>query len=91
MKDMLESIRLLITQNILTKIEGNIEDSACQLAILPTILLVVSNEKIDAIYSMVFQEEKELPINLNQEVDDSVFNLAEGVTINETVEENSIN
>ena len=91
MKDIVESIRLLVTQNILTKIEGNIEDSACQLAILPTILLVVSNEKIDAIYSMVFQDEKELPINLNQEVDDSVFNLTEGGTTNETVEENSIN
>ena len=91
MKDMLESIRLLIAQNILTRIEGNIEDSSCQLAILPTILLIVSNEKIDAIYSMVFQDEKELPINLNQEVDDSVFNLSEGVTTNEIVEENSIN
>ena len=39
MKDIVESIRLLVTQNILTKIEGNIEDSA----FLPTILLVVSN------------------------------------------------
>ena len=68
------------------------EDSACQLAILPTILLVVSNEKIDAIYSMVFQDEKELPINLNQEVDDSVFNLDQKeVTTNEVIEENSIN
>ena len=75
MKDIVDSIRLLVNQNILTKIEGSIDDSACQLAILPTILLAVSNEKIDAIYSMVFQEEKELPINLNQEVDDSVFNL----------------
>lgn len=78
MKDMVDSIRLLVNQNILTKIEGSIEESSCQLAIMPTILLVVSNEKIDAIYSMVFQEEKELPINLNQEVDDSVFNLEEG-------------
>ena len=75
MKDIVDSIRLLVNQNILTKIEGSIDDSSCQLAILPTIQLVVSNEKIDAIYSMVFQEEKELPINLNQEVDDSVFNL----------------
>ncbi len=75
MKDMVDSIRLLVNQNILTKIDGSIDDSACQLAILPTILLVVTNEKIDAIYSMVFQEEKELPINLNQEVDDTVFNL----------------
>ena len=91
MKDMVESIRLLINQNILTKIDGNMEDSSCQLAILPTILIIVSNEKIDAIYSMVFQEEKELPINLTQEMDDSVFNLSEGVTINETVKENSIN
>lgn len=78
MKDIVDSIRLLINQNILTKIEGSVEDSACQLAILPTILLAVSNEKIDAIYSMVFAEEKELPINLNQEVDDSVFNLEKG-------------
>jgi hypothetical protein len=91
MKDMVESIRLLVTQNILTKIEGNLEDSACQLAILPTILLIVSNEKIDAIYSMVFQEEKELPINLNQDVDDSVFNLGQEETANEIVEENSTN
>ena len=78
MKDVVDSIRLLVNQNILTKIEGSIEESSCQLAIMPTILLVVSNEKIDAIYSMIFQEEKELPINLNQEVDDSVFNLDEG-------------
>ena len=75
MKDIVDSIRLLVNQNILTKIEGSIDDSSCQLAILPTILLAVSNEKIDAIYSMVFQDEKELPINLNQEVDESVFNL----------------
>ena len=92
MKDIVESIRLLVNQNILTKIEGNMEDSACQLAILPTILLVVSNEKIDAIYSMVFQDEKELPINLNQEVDDSVFNLDQKeATTNEVIEENSAN
>ena len=35
----------------------------------------MADKKIDAIYSMVFAEEKELPINLNQEVDDSVFDL----------------
>lgn len=85
MKDIVDSIRLLVTQNILTKIDGSIDDSSCQLAILPTILLAVSNEKIDAIYSMVFQDEKELPINLNQEVDDSVFNL-EAEKTNEEVQ-----
>ena len=86
MKDISDSLRLLVTQNILTKIEGSLDDSACQLAISPTILLAVSNEKIDAIYSMVFQEEKELPINLNQEVDDSVFNLEKEVQVNENIE-----
>ena len=45
MKDIVDSIRLLANQNILTKIEGSIDDSSCQLAILPTILLAVSNEK----------------------------------------------
>ena len=78
MKDITDSIRLLVNQNILTKIEGSIEESSCQLAILPTILLAVSNEKIDAIYSMVFQNEKEMenaPKYANQEIDDTVFNL----------------
>ena len=71
-------LRLLVNQNILTKIEGSLDDSSCQVAILPTILLAVSNEKIDAIYSMVFQNEKELedaPKYANQEIDDTVFNL----------------
>ena len=78
MKDITDCIRLLVNQNILTKIEGSIEESTCQLAILPTILLAVSNEKIDAIYSMVFQNEKEIenaPKYANQEIDDTVFNL----------------
>ena len=78
MKDITDCIRLLVNQNILTKIEGSIDESTCQLAILPTILLAVSNEKIDAIYSMVFQNEKELenaPKYANQEIDDTVFNL----------------
>ena len=76
MKDMVDSLRTLMIQNILTKIEGSIEDSACQLAILPTILLAVSNEKVDAIYSMVFQNEPntdEAPKYANQEIDESVF------------------
>ena len=78
MKDITDCIRLLVNQNILTKIEGSLDESTCQLAILPTILLAVSNEKIDAIYSMVFQNEKELedaPKYANQEIDDTVFNL----------------
>ena len=57
MKDIVDSLRLLVNQNILTKIEGSIDESSCQLAILPTILLAVSNEKVDAIYSMVFQND----------------------------------
>ena len=78
MKDITDSIRILVNQNILTKIEGSLDDSSCQLAILPTILLAVSNEKVDAIYSMVFQNEKEAenaPKYANQEIDDTVFNL----------------
>ena len=78
MKDITDSVRLLVNQNILTKIEGSLEDSSCQIAILPTILLAVSNEKIDAIYSMVFQNEKEAedaPKYANQEIDETVFNL----------------
>ena len=78
MKDITDSVRLLVNQNILTKIEGSLDDSSCQIAILPTILLAVSNEKIDAIYSMVYQNEKEAedaPKYANQDIDETVFNL----------------
>ena len=76
MKDIVESLRLLVNQNIITKIEGSIDESSCQIAILPTILLAVSNEKVDAIYSMVFQNEQtaeDAPKYANQEIDESVF------------------
>ena len=42
---MTDSLRLLVNQNVITKIEGAIEDSECLLAILPTITKIVSNEK----------------------------------------------
>lgn len=58
MKDMTSSLRLLVNQNILAKLEGDIEKSTCLFGILPTIMQVVSNEKIDAIYSMVFADEE---------------------------------
>lgn len=71
-KDMTDSLRLLVNQNVITKIEGAIEDSECLLAILPTITKIVSNEKIDAIYSMVFDNDEDV---VTQEVDDQIFNL----------------
>ena len=78
MKNIIESLKILLNQNVISKIEGSIEESTCLLAILPTITNVVSNEKIDAIYSMVFSEEieSEQIIEKNKDEDlEDVFNL----------------
>ncbi len=74
-KEMSDSLRLLINHNVITKIEGSIEDSACLIAIMPTILEVVSNEKINAIYDMVFGESDKAKASIEIEEDLEVFNL----------------
>ncbi|MDD3383294.1 MAG: DUF4194 domain-containing protein [Bacilli bacterium] len=58
-KDMTDVLRLLIRHNIIAKFDGNIEDSNVTLTIYPTILKVVSNEKITAIYDNMFKKDEE--------------------------------
>lgn len=56
-KDMTDVLRLLIRHNVIAKFDGNIEDSNVILTIYPTILKVVSNEKITAIYDNMFKKD----------------------------------
>ena len=50
-KENAAAIRTLIKNNILSKFDGNIEDNSATLVIYPTIAKLVSNEKLNAIYS----------------------------------------
>lgn len=56
-KDMTDVLRLLIRHNVIAKFDGSIEDSNVILTIYPTILKVVSNEKITAIYDNMFKKD----------------------------------
>lgn len=58
-KDSVEAIRYIAKFNVISKLDGAYEDFTASIAILPTILWVVSNEKINAIHSMIFAEDKE--------------------------------
>ena len=60
------------------------------LAIVLTLVMLLSIAPLGAVTANA-EDDDITEIHLNQEVDDSVFNLSEGVTTNETVEENSIN
>lgn len=55
-KETVESLRLLVRHNIIARLEGQIEDPTCVITIYPTIFKVVSNEKINAIYSLMFKD-----------------------------------
>ena len=67
-KDMTDVLRLLIRHNVIAKFDGNIEDSNVILTIYPTILKVVSNEKITAIYDNMFKKDDN-----NEKTDDIPF------------------
>ncbi|MCK9198220.1 MAG: DUF4194 domain-containing protein [Bacilli bacterium] len=67
-KDMTDVLRLLIRHNVVAKFDGNIEDSNVILTIYPTILKIVSNEKITAIYDNMFKKDDN-----NEKTDDIPF------------------
>ena len=55
-KDTVNVLRTLMKFNIINRIEGSLDSSGCMFAIYPTIMKVVSNEKIAAIYSVMFKD-----------------------------------
>jgi hypothetical protein len=56
-REIVEGLRLLSNHNIVQKISGSWESADTRILILPSILFVVSNERISRIYEMLDDEE----------------------------------
>jgi hypothetical protein len=56
-KDLTDALRLLSQYNILQKLDGSWEQPETKLLILPSILFIVTNEKISRMYEMLESDE----------------------------------
>ncbi len=56
-KEMSEGFKNINRYNVISKLDKTFEDVTSNLVIMPTIIKVVSNEKINAIFAMVFDNE----------------------------------
>ena len=59
MKEVKQALTLLEQHSVLQRVEGKYTQSSCKFAILPTILTVVSSERLDAVVTMLKREEDE--------------------------------
>ncbi|MGI6084765.1 MAG: DUF4194 domain-containing protein [Acetivibrionales bacterium] len=57
-KDLIDSLRLLSQYNIIQKLEGSWEEPGTKILILPSILFIVTNEKISRMYEMLDAEDE---------------------------------
>ena len=56
-KETSDALRILSRHNVIARFEGNLDDpNNCTITIYPTILKVVSNEKLTSIYNTLFKE-----------------------------------
>lgn len=60
-RELIESLRQISTYQIIQRISGAWEEAETKLIILPSILFVVSNEKISRMYEMMELEEESTP------------------------------
>jgi hypothetical protein len=58
-KETVDSLRILLRHNLIGRFDGNLENSNMIITLYPTILKVVSNEKISVIYKNIFNQESE--------------------------------
>lgn len=59
-KDLIDALRLLANHNIIQKVSGAWEEADAKLLILPSILFVVTNEKISRMYEMIEAEDADI-------------------------------
>ncbi|MDD4503519.1 MAG: DUF4194 domain-containing protein [Clostridiaceae bacterium] len=59
-KDLIDALRLLSNHNIIQKVSGAWEEADAKLLILPSILFVVTNEKISRMYEMIGAEDADI-------------------------------
>ena len=57
-KSTVDVLRFMVSHNIITKIDKSLDDFSANLVILPTILFVISNEKINAIFQIMFKHDE---------------------------------
>ena len=57
-KSTVDVLRFMVSHNIITKIDKSLDDFSANLVILPTILFVISNEKINAIFQIMFKRDE---------------------------------
>jgi len=58
-RDTVEALRQLTRFNIISRLEGNIEDPGVLITVYPSITKVISNEKIANIYAVMFNADTE--------------------------------
>ncbi len=68
-KDITDSLRLLANHNIIQKISGSWENADTKLLILPTVLFVITNERISRIYELLDTEEDSGGADIQIEMD----------------------
>ena len=56
-KDLTDALRQLAFHNVIQKLEGSWEDAECKILILPSILFIVTNERISRIHEMMEPED----------------------------------
>lgn len=57
-KEMTDAFKMISRYNVISKLDKTYEDATANIVIMPTITRVVSNEKINAIFAMVFNSEE---------------------------------
>jgi hypothetical protein len=66
-KETVEALRVLLRHNLVGKFDGNLENSNMVITLYPTILKVVSNEKISVIYKNLFNQEGDVEVAATKE------------------------
>jgi hypothetical protein len=56
-KDLADALRQLAFHNVIQKLEGSWEEAECKILILPSILFIVTNERISRIHEMMDSDE----------------------------------
>lgn len=56
-KDLADALRQLAYHHVIQKVEGSWEDAECKILILPSILFIVTNERISRIHEMMDSDE----------------------------------
>ncbi|NLO83534.1 MAG: DUF4194 domain-containing protein [Clostridiales bacterium] len=78
-RELIEALRKLAYHNIIQKLEGRWEDPENKLLILPSILFVVTNEKISRIYETLENEEEPTDVEEEYEENDVIRGEAEEI------------